>query len=142
MTKHKKDKGKWHFCLLRGWATFTKVTLMNNKVTIAILKYRTLIKVNWTKQEQRNSKICWRNQFFSRNFAVLSKMRRRTSISSVRTLFFKKKKTFFTFADLVYSTKYLKPKFKLSFHLPTNLSELQNDVFILCRTVEFFGFCL
>ena len=37
---------------------------MNNKVKIAILKYRTLIKVNWTKQEQRNSEICWMNQFF------------------------------------------------------------------------------
>ena len=37
---------------------------MNNKLTIANVKYRTLIKVNWTKQEQRNSEICWMNQFF------------------------------------------------------------------------------
>ena len=100
MTKHKKDKEKWHFCLLTGWATFTKVSLMNNKLTIANVKYRTLIKVNWTKQEQRNSEICWMNQFFfSRNIAVLSKMRRLTSISSVRTLFWDN--TFFTFVDLI-----------------------------------------
>ena len=33
--------------------------------------------------------MCWMNQFFSRNFADLSKMRRRTSISSVRTFFLK-----------------------------------------------------
>ena len=32
--------------------------------------------------------MCWMNQFFSRNFADLSKMRRRTSISSLRTFFF------------------------------------------------------
>ena len=41
------------------------------------------------------------NQFFSRNFADLSKMRRRTSISSVRTFFFLK--AFFTFADVVFT---------------------------------------
>ena len=104
LTEHKKDKEKWHFCLLRGRATFTKVSLMNNKLKIAILKYRTLIKRNWTKQEQRNSEICWMNQFFfSRNIAVLSKMRRLTSISSVRTLFWDN--TFFTFSDLILLNK-------------------------------------
>ena len=37
---------------------------MNNKLTIAIVKCRILIKVNWTKQEQRKSEVCWMNQFF------------------------------------------------------------------------------
>ena len=32
-TEHKKDKE--HFYLLRGWASFKKVSLMNNKLTIA-----------------------------------------------------------------------------------------------------------
>ena len=29
-----------------------RMSLMSNKLTIAILKYRTLIKMNWTKQKQ------------------------------------------------------------------------------------------
>ena len=64
-TQHKKEKDKWHFCLLRGWATFTNVSLMNNKLLIiVILRYRTLIKVNWTKQEQIIGKLrkFWMNQ--------------------------------------------------------------------------------
>ena len=38
---------------------------MKNKLTIAILRYRTVIKVNWTKQEQIISKETpkfWMNQ--------------------------------------------------------------------------------
>ena len=38
---------------------------MNNKLAIAILRYRTLIKINWTKQEQINeTPKFWKNQFF------------------------------------------------------------------------------
>ena len=32
-----KDKENWHFALLRGWATFKNVSLMDNKLIIAIL---------------------------------------------------------------------------------------------------------
>ena len=51
--------------MLRGWATFTNVSLMNNKLPIiAILRQRTLIKVTWTKQEQIIGKLrkFWMNQ--------------------------------------------------------------------------------
>ena len=37
LIEHKKYKEKWHFCLLRGWASFKKVSLMNNKLTIATI---------------------------------------------------------------------------------------------------------
>ena len=30
LTEHEKDKEKWHFCLLRGWASFKNVSLANN----------------------------------------------------------------------------------------------------------------
>ena len=73
---------------------------MNNKVTIAILKYRTLIKVNWTKQEQRNSKICWMNQFFFTKYCGTVKDET-PNINFIGKNTFFKKKTFFTFADLV-----------------------------------------
>ena len=46
---------------------------MNNKLAIAILRYRTLIKINWTKQEQINeTPKFWKNQiiyFFLWNIA-------------------------------------------------------------------------
>ena len=46
---------------------------MNNKLTIAVLRYRTVIKVNWTKQEQiRETPKFWMNQMiiFLWNIAV------------------------------------------------------------------------
>ena len=62
---------------------------MNNKLTI--LRYRTVIKVNWTKQEQiKETPKFWINQmiiFYGIRRLILSKMRRLTSILSVRTLF-------------------------------------------------------
>ena len=95
LPEYKKEKEKWHFCLLRGWDSFTNVSEMNNNLTIAILRHRTLIKINWTKQEQINeTPKFWKNQiiyfFYGILRIILSKMRRLTSILSVRTPFFRK----------------------------------------------------
>ena len=50
LTEHKEEKEKWHFCLLRGWASLTNVSLANNSHFKISNIY--LIKINWTKQEQ------------------------------------------------------------------------------------------
>ena len=65
---------------------------MNNKVTIAILKCPTLIKVNWTKQEQRNSNICWMNQFFFTEYCGTVKDETlNINFIGKNTIFFKKR---------------------------------------------------
>ena len=53
LTEHKKDKEKWHFCSEHDGFIYKSV-IDEQYVTlkIAILRYRILIKVNWTKQEQ------------------------------------------------------------------------------------------
>jgi len=113
--------------------------MMNNKLTIAILRYRTVIKVNWTKQEQiKETPKFWINQmiiFYGIFRLILSKMRRLTSILSVRTLFLR------LFSSVIYIlNKLCSTEVQIIILFTYRFKRTAKCVYILSIRLRFSGF--